>query len=47
MEETAQVNIEYLLIIAGAVVIATTVALFIKQSAASVTEAAQKKGSQS
>jgi uncharacterized protein (UPF0333 family) len=45
MEEIAQVNVEYLLIIAGAVVIATAVALFVKQSAANVTEAAAQKSS--
>lgn len=43
MEEKAQVNLEYLLIIAGAVVIATTIGLFIKQSAAAVTESARNQ----
>ncbi|MCX6801363.1 MAG: class III signal peptide-containing protein [Candidatus Diapherotrites archaeon] len=46
MEEKAQVNLEYLLIIAGAVVIATAVGLFIKQSASSVTRSAQEKSAQ-
>jgi uncharacterized protein (UPF0333 family) len=46
MEEKAQVNLEYLLIIAGAVVIATAVGLFIKQSASSVTRSAQEQAAE-
>jgi uncharacterized protein (UPF0333 family) len=43
MEEKAQVNIEYLLIIVGAVAVVTVVALFIKNTAGAVTEAGQIK----
>ncbi|MFA5357384.1 MAG: hypothetical protein WC874_00205 [Candidatus Izemoplasmatales bacterium] len=43
MEERAQINLEYLLIIAGAVVVATTVGLFIKQSASAITSSAQEQ----
>lgn len=35
-EEKAQVNIEYLLVVAGAVIIVTIVALFIKNTAGNV-----------
>jgi uncharacterized protein (UPF0333 family) len=41
MEEKAQVNMEYLLLIVGAVVIVTAVSIFIKSTASSITEAAQ------
>jgi len=42
MEEKAQVNLEYLLIIAGAVVVVTVVALFIKSTANTLGSAAQE-----
>ena len=41
MEEKSQVNMEYLLIIVGAVVIVTAVSIFIKSTASSITESAQ------
>jgi len=41
MEEKAQVNMEYLLILAGAVVVVTVVALFIKNTANTVGGAVQ------
>jgi len=41
MEEKAQVNIEYLLIIVGAVAIVSAVALFIKNTANTVTQTGQ------
>ncbi len=40
-EEKAQVNIEYLLVIAGAVIIVTIVALFVKSTAGNVGGAAR------
>jgi uncharacterized protein (UPF0333 family) len=42
MEEKAQVNMEYLLLIVGTVVIVTTVSIFIKSSVNSITETAQE-----
>jgi uncharacterized protein (UPF0333 family) len=41
MEEKAQVNMEYLLIIVGAVVIVTAVSVVIKSTAGAITESAQ------
>ena len=41
MEEKAQVNLEYLLIVVGAVIIVTMVSIFIKGTASSITGAAQ------
>ena len=41
MEEKAQVNMEYLLLIVGAVVVVTIVAIFIKSTASSITAAGQ------
>ncbi len=41
MEERAQVNVEYLLIIVGAVAIVTVVALFVKNTANTVTQTGQ------
>jgi uncharacterized protein (UPF0333 family) len=41
MEEKAQVNIEYLLIIVGAIVIVTTVSLYIKNAANATANAAK------
>ncbi|VVB76573.1 Uncharacterised protein [uncultured archaeon] len=41
MEEKAQVNIEYLLIIVGAVAIVSVVALFVKNTANQVTQTGQ------
>jgi len=46
MEEKAQVNIEYLLIIAGAVAVVTVVSLYVKTSANTVTQAAQQQAGQ-
>ncbi|MFA6268798.1 MAG: hypothetical protein WCW13_03925 [archaeon] len=40
MEEKAQVNLEYLLVITGAVVIVTIVTIFIKSSVNTTTDAA-------
>ena len=45
-EEKAQVNMEFLLIIAGTVVIVTAVALFIKNTANTVGTAAQQQANQ-
>ncbi|MCX6803670.1 MAG: hypothetical protein NTY48_03815 [Candidatus Diapherotrites archaeon] len=42
MEEKAQVNLEFLLIIAGGVVVVTAVALFIKSAAGTVGSSAQE-----
>jgi uncharacterized protein (UPF0333 family) len=41
MEERAQVNLEYLLIIVGAILIVTTVSLYIKGIANSAAQSAQ------
>jgi uncharacterized protein (UPF0333 family) len=41
MEERAQTSIEYLLIIVGAVVIVTIIAIFVKNVANSINESAQ------
>lgn len=40
MEEKAQVNLEYLLIITGAIAIVTVVSLYIKSTANTVAQAA-------
>jgi len=42
MEERAQVNLEYLLIIVGAVVIATVVSIYIKGIANSAVQSGQQ-----
>jgi uncharacterized protein (UPF0333 family) len=39
MEEKAQVNLEYLLVILGAVIVVTVVSLYIKSTAETVTDA--------
>ena len=44
MEETAQVNIEYLLIVAAAIAVVTIVSLYIKSTANTIQEAAQETG---
>ncbi len=41
MEERAQVNLEYILIIAGAVIIAAAVGLFVKSTAQASAQAGQ------
>jgi uncharacterized protein (UPF0333 family) len=41
MDEKAQTSIEYLLIIVGAIIIATTIAIYIKTTATSTTQAIQ------
>ncbi len=41
MEETAQVNLEYLLLIVGAVAIVTVISLYIKSTANTVTKTGQ------
>jgi uncharacterized protein (UPF0333 family) len=46
MEEKAQVNLEYLLIIAGAVAIVTVVSLYIKSSANTAAQTAQQQTEQ-
>ncbi|MEI7961474.1 MAG: hypothetical protein WCI04_04005 [archaeon] len=43
-EEKAQVNIEFLLIAAGAIAVVSIVALFIKSTANTVAETAQEAG---
>ncbi len=43
MEERAQINLEYLLIVVGAIVVVSTVALFMKSAANSVSDAAISK----
>ncbi|MFA5125570.1 MAG: hypothetical protein WC462_01025 [archaeon] len=43
MEEKAQVNIEYLLIIAGAVAVVTVVSLYVKTSANTAAQTAQQQ----
>ncbi len=44
MEEKAQVSLEYLLIIIGAIIVVTTVAMYIKATAQSTTQAIQEQG---
>jgi uncharacterized protein (UPF0333 family) len=44
MEEKAQVALEYLLIIAGAIIVVTTVAIYIKSTAQSATQSIQEQG---
>jgi len=39
MEEKAQINLEYLLIVLGAVIVVTVVSLYIKNIASTVTQA--------
>ena len=43
MEETAQVNFEYLLILVGAIAIVTIVSLYIKSTANTLTDAAKEQ----
>jgi uncharacterized protein (UPF0333 family) len=40
MEEKAQINLEYILIIAGAIIIVTAVSLYIKNAANAAADAA-------
>ena len=42
MEERAQVNMEYLLIIVGAIIVVTTVSIYIKSVANSAAQSAQQ-----
>jgi len=42
MEERAQVNLEYLLILVGAIVIVTTISLYIKGMAGSAAQSAEQ-----
>jgi uncharacterized protein (UPF0333 family) len=41
MEEKAQINLEYILIIAGAIIIVTAVSLYIKNAANAAADAAK------
>ncbi|MDD3083951.1 MAG: hypothetical protein PHP82_02935 [Candidatus ainarchaeum sp.] len=42
MEEKAQVSLEYLLVVVGAIMVVTTVAVYIKSTAQSATQAIQE-----
>ena len=46
MEEKAQVNLEYLLIIVGAVAVVTIVSIYIKSTANTVTQTGQQQAAQ-
>jgi uncharacterized protein (UPF0333 family) len=43
MEEKAQINLEYLLVIAGAVVLVTIVSLFIKETTNTLQDTAKEQ----